>query len=109
MSTYLVKHPVADFDRCALMGGKPTTRVGLRTLAARWAEWRSRLSLHRLLDLDARLIDDIGLTNEEIRAALKLPLRENAIASMVQRAALRRREDLAALRQRKPITGLQQW
>jgi hypothetical protein len=67
-----------------------------RTFTARWQELRRRRSPKRLLDCEIRILDDIGLSVEEIRWALTLPLRENAITSLQSRAAARQTARIAS-------------
>lgn len=40
-----------------------TSRIGLLL-----RRWRQRRAMHELLELDDRLLDDIGLTREQVRA-----------------------------------------
>jgi uncharacterized protein YjiS (DUF1127 family) len=75
----------------------------------RWQELKRRRSLKRLLDCEARILDDIGLSAEEIYWALALPLCEDAIARLQSRAAARRAKTLAWRRLRKPVVGLLRW
>lgn len=52
---------------------------------------RRRRQLYRYLALDDRMLDDIGLTREEVYWALRQPLRVNAAVAMHTRAKARRR------------------
>jgi len=47
-------------------------------IAAWIALWRKRRSFNRLLDLDDRMLDDIGVTRAEVLHASGLPLAMNA-------------------------------
>ena len=40
--------------------------------------WRTRRRFNRLLDLDDRMLDDIGVTRAEVLRASRLPLRVSA-------------------------------
>lgn len=51
-------------------GGRPPPRVGWATLAG-WAERRRQRGC--LAELDARLLDDLGLSPEQVRAEAAKP------------------------------------
>lgn len=55
--------------------------------------WRIRRRFNRLLDLDDRLLDDIGVTRAEVEYASRLPLGVNA-AMELRRLANGRRATL---------------
>ncbi len=61
----------------------------------RWcADLRRRLAFQRVLHLDDRMLDDIGLTREEVEWANRLPLRMNASHEAHRLARLRREKEL---------------
>ncbi len=84
-------------------------RRWLRALPGVLQELSRRQRLRRLLDLEPRLLDDAGLTRQEIREALALPLACNAAASLQAAAARRRAAERRALRRRKPLRGRASW
>lgn len=55
--------------------------------------WRTRRRFNRLLDLDDRMLDDIGVTRAEVEYASRLPLGVNA-AMELRRLANGRRATL---------------
>jgi uncharacterized protein YjiS (DUF1127 family) len=60
---------------------------GLRQLAANWSK---RRRLHRLEDLDDRMLDDIGVTRDEVTTALRLPLSLDPIWELNRQSLARR-------------------
>ena len=80
-----------------------------RVVRALWLEQRRRRVLRQLLERDSKILDDIGLQAFEIDWALRLPLTQNAIACLHERAAQRRRSEFSMRQRRRPVTGLQQW
>ncbi|MDP9137359.1 MAG: DUF1127 domain-containing protein [Pseudomonadota bacterium] len=72
------------------------------SLVARlFRNWKSRRRLARLGDLEDRLLEDIGLTPDELNWALSVPLTVNP-AGELERSALRRRLEEA---RRRPGRG----
>lgn len=61
--------------------------AGLRQLANNWLK---RQRLRRLEDLDDRLLDDIGVTRDEVTAALRLPLAVDPVGELNRRSRARR-------------------
>ena len=53
------------------------------------ANWWKRRTLRQLRDLDDYLLHDIGLTRDEISAALRLPLDIDPVAELNRRSRLR--------------------
>jgi uncharacterized protein YjiS (DUF1127 family) len=53
-------------------------RVLLRSAVHRIAEWNNRRALRRVLDLNAHLLRDIGLTHGDIEAATRQRLSADA-------------------------------
>lgn len=71
--------------------GRPGRLTGLATrLAAGWRMWHRRRAYKRLMDLDDRMLRDIGLTRLEVLHGAGLPLSANA-AEEVQRLSRSRR------------------
>ena len=66
--------------------------VGALTAITGWLwAWRRRRRFLRLLDLDDRMLRDIGVTREEIRRAARLPLGINAAVALRSEQGHRRR------------------
>lgn len=61
--------------------------AGLRRIAANWLR---RRRLRRVDDLDDHILSDIGVTRDELRAALKLPLSVDPIWELNSQARRRR-------------------
>lgn len=57
---------------------------------------RRRWRLYRMQWLDDQLLDDIGVTREELEWAIRLPLRVNAALALHDRARERRNSAAAA-------------
>ena len=56
----------------------------------RWiANWRARRGLARLEEADDHLLDDIGVTREDVVSALRLPLDCDPVAEIYRRAGRR--------------------
>jgi uncharacterized protein YjiS (DUF1127 family) len=70
-------------------------------LAARWQAARNRRSVARLLEWDARMLKDIGLTEGDVRSAMAAPASEDPSqrlrALSAERRAAIREEALARL------------
>ena len=62
------------------------------TLAALYRNWKTRRHIRRLQDLDDRILDDIGVTYDEVVWASHLPLRINAALALEKTAYRRRKE-----------------
>ena len=62
------------------------------TLRAIYRNWKARRQVRKLQDRDDRILDDIGVTRDEIAWASHLPLSANA-AEELDRAAYRRRKE----------------
>jgi uncharacterized protein YjiS (DUF1127 family) len=58
-----------------------------------FSTWRRRRRFNNLLDLDDRLLDDIGVTRAEVEMTSQLPLSQNA-ATELRRLSLERRRNL---------------
>jgi hypothetical protein len=58
---------------------------------------RRRWRLYRMQWLDDQILDDIGVTREELEWALRLPLRANAALALHDRAKQRRHSTAAAV------------
>ncbi|MGI9487708.1 MAG: hypothetical protein ACR2RF_17880 [Geminicoccaceae bacterium] len=56
----------------------------------------ARAAFMHTVYLDDRLLDDMGVTREEVRWAASLPLEENAALALRERAAKRRAAQTAA-------------
>ena len=52
--------------------------------------WNRRRRLARMRDLDDRVLDDIGITRDELEWALGLPFEANAALDLERRARARR-------------------
>lgn len=61
--------------------------AGLRRIASNWLR---RRRLYRLEELDDRMLDDIGLTRDELTTALRLPLVIDPLRELDRRARARR-------------------
>ena len=57
-----------------------------------YSNWRTRRQVKKLQDRDDRILDDIGVTRDEVAWASRLPLSVNA-ALELDRAAYRRRKE----------------
>ncbi|MDH3741141.1 MAG: DUF1127 domain-containing protein [Hyphomicrobiales bacterium] len=62
------------------------------TLATLYRNWKARRQVRRLQDREDRILDDIGVTRDEITWASHVPLSLNA-ACELERAAYRRRKE----------------
>lgn len=62
------------------------------TLGAIYRNWKARRQVRKLQDREDRILDDIGVTRDEIAWASHLPLSTNA-ACELERAAYRRRKE----------------
>ena len=62
------------------------------TLSAIYRNWKARRQVKKLQDRDDRILDDIGVTRDEIAWASHLPLSANA-ADELDRVAYRRRKE----------------
>lgn len=62
----------------------------LQWLRSRLHNWRIRRKVHSLAEMDDRILQDIGITREDIYWASRLPLTENAAFEMDRIARLRR-------------------
>ncbi|MEM7427299.1 MAG: DUF1127 domain-containing protein [Pseudomonadota bacterium] len=59
--------------------------------AARWfSNWQARRQVSRLTDFETRLLDDMGVTRDEVRWAAQLPLSVNAAWELRHRSRTRR-------------------
>ena len=67
---------------------------GLSRLSRMYRHWRSRRRLARLWALDDRMLDDIGLTREDVYWAMSLPLTVNPAAALEWAAFRRRLEEV---------------
>ncbi|MEM1430755.1 MAG: DUF1127 domain-containing protein [Pseudomonadota bacterium] len=56
-----------------------------------WGKWLRRRAMKRLLDLDDHMLDDIGVTREEVETAAAMPLSVNAAVELHRTALERRR------------------
>lgn len=68
-------------SRHSVMG--PKLHDFIRSLQRRW-------QLYRMQSLEDHLLDDIGVTREELEWAIRLPLSTNAALALRERAARRR-------------------
>ena len=62
------------------------------TLAGLYRNWQTRRQIRRLQDLDVRILDDIGITFDEVVWASHLPLKINAALALEKTAYRRRKE-----------------
>lgn len=62
------------------------------TLGAIYRNWKARRAVAKLQDREDSILDDIGVTRDEIAWASHLPLSANA-ACELERAAYRRRKE----------------
>ena len=62
------------------------------TLAGLYRNWQTRRQIRRLQDLDDRILDDIGVTFQEVLWASYLPLKIDA-ARALEKTAYRRRKE----------------
>lgn len=69
---------------------------GWHTLSLLWGNWKRRRKVRGLRDLDDRILDDIGVTREEIAWAAELPLTINPALALQDRAGRRRRSGVLA-------------
>jgi uncharacterized protein YjiS (DUF1127 family) len=68
-----------------------TPMVRLRSsLTAHYANWVTRRAFMNTFRLDDKMLDDIGVTREEVKWAASLPLRVNASHALYARARKRR-------------------
>ena len=67
------------------------TQMFKKSVQAQLANWQRRRQFKRLLDLDDRLLDDIGLIREEVIWGAGLPLNINASLVAHNKARQRRR------------------
>lgn len=78
-------------------GAHPAPRV-LRAAGRRLGDihraWMRRRRFRTLLDLDDRMLDDIGVTRGEVERHAGLPLTRNAALELQASARARRRRDL---------------
>ena len=63
-----------------------------QTLQSRFHNWKTRRKVIALADMDDRLLNDIGVTYDDIIWASKLPLNVNAALEMDRVARTRRRK-----------------
>ncbi|NNE21527.1 MAG: DUF1127 domain-containing protein [Rhizobiales bacterium] len=63
-----------------------------RTLGALYRNWKARRQVRKLQDREDRILDDIGVTRDELAWASHLPLSVNS-ACELERAAYRRRKE----------------
>ncbi len=63
----------------------------LATLGRVASNWLKRRKLHRLEELDDHILDDIGLTRDELTRALRLPLVVNPLQELDRLSYARRR------------------
>ncbi len=54
------------------------------------SRWRARRRVRDLLELDDRLLDDMGVTRDEVRWASYLPLSVDAVRELNRQSSLRR-------------------
>ncbi len=69
--------------------GKPGTGWSLSEL---WRNWKARRQVKRLQDRSDHLLDDIGVSRDELSWASQLPLTVNAALALEDRAYRRRKE-----------------
>ncbi len=62
------------------------------TIARRFRNWIARRKVRQLQDYDDNILDDIGVTRDEVAWASQLPLSVNA-AHELDKAAYRRRKE----------------
>lgn len=62
-------------------------------LAGRYRNWRARRSVRNLLELDDRMLADIGVRRDEVAWASQLPLAVNAALELEAAAFSRRRHN----------------
>ncbi len=62
-----------------------------------WQSWRLRRKLRRLRHLEDRVLDDIGITREEVAWAACLPIGVNAALALQDRAKRRRKVEFERL------------
>jgi len=65
-------------------------------LATRREQRMTRDAFMNIVDLDDKVLDDIGVTREEVEWAARLPLRVNASQALHARARLRRASESGA-------------
>jgi uncharacterized protein YjiS (DUF1127 family) len=68
----------------------PNGRLEWRQL---WHNWQVRRRVTRLMDRDDRLLDDMGVTREEIQWAAQLPITINSAIALQERSSKRRRRE----------------
>ena len=61
--------------------------------AARYRNWRARRNVRNLLELDDRMLADIGVRRDEVAWAAQLPLAVNAALELEAAAFSRRRHN----------------
>ena len=95
---------MAFLDSTPRPAATPTTRIARRLfhapdalLARALAAWRrrreqrlARLAFQRLLPFDPRMLDDMGLTHEDVRWGTSLPLELDAARHVHERVRRRR-------------------
>jgi uncharacterized protein YjiS (DUF1127 family) len=62
-----------------------------------WRNWQARRALRRMLDLDDRMLADLGVTPADIRWAAGLPLNRNGMVELEERARARSRRQSVAI------------
>ena len=67
-------------------------KVPLSGLANLWRNWKARRHVSKLQDCEERILDDIGVTRDELSWASRLPLTVNAALALEDRAYRRRKE-----------------
>ncbi len=59
--------------------------------AARWlSNWRARRQIRKLSDYETRILNDMGVTRDEVKWAAKLPLSVNPAWELRNRSRTRR-------------------
>jgi uncharacterized protein YjiS (DUF1127 family) len=65
--------------------------IGALNLPRLYRNWKARKAVGRLRDLDAHMLEDIGVAREEIEWAAGLPLTMNAALALEERSWARRK------------------
>jgi uncharacterized protein YjiS (DUF1127 family) len=69
------------------------TQSWVQRLADRYRNWRARRSVRNMLELDDRMLADIGVRRDEVAWASQLPLAVNAALELEAAAFSRRRHN----------------
>lgn len=65
-----------------------------QTIGRLWVNWNRRRHVRKFRDFDERILDDIGVTREEVAWASRLPITVNAAQALQDKAWRRRQSEL---------------